>query len=142
MVDRIIAIVLICGVGYLTYMALEFPGKSGVFPLFSGSLVLLTLLVLLISGFFSKSQERTEAFSWHNVKPYPLFILLLVAVSLADKLGYFASMALFFICGCLLIGSKVRQLHLVLGATAIVLVSIYLLFVLALRLDFPQGVLP
>ena len=140
--DRVIAIVLICGAGSLMYMALQFPRGAGLFPLFSGSLVVLTSLVLLISGVFSRSQERAEAVSWNNVKPYLLFVLLLVAVILADRLGYFTSMVLFSICGCLLIGAKVRRLHVVLGATAIVMITIYLVFVLALRVDFPQGVLP
>ena len=141
--NRIVAVGLICLSMYLGNQARDFPARGGVFPVFSFACIILLSLLLLISTFFDKrapsEDEKTFRFNWNELKPYLLFVLVIVQIAVMKSVGYFVSTGLFFISATLILG--IRRHRTILYTLIIVLPLFYLFFEIGLKVELPQGVL-
>ena len=141
--DRIIVFIIIILSLYFANDARDFPARGGIFPLFSLVCMIMLSIGYLIANFVSSRKyqlvTQEDLPDERSSRPYILFLLVVVQVFLMDKVGYFVSTGLFFICSCVLMG--LRRFGLILISMVIMLPAFYVFFTIILKAELPKGIL-
>ena len=132
---------------FLCFEALEFPNKGGWFPIFSLVCIILLSMFTLGHDIFSRNREAFTAEDEDEAateevslsRPMLLFGLTVVQVLLMPLVGFYSTTAVFIVVAGYCIG--LRKLRLVAAISLILMTLFYLFFEVALRFEFPRGLL-
>ncbi|GEM_PF-7053363 len=150
-VDRAILVLLIAFSLYLCYLAKDFPNRGGIFPIFSLTCIILLAGFNLVYTFVRRDGPPSEdgrktsllaAIDFKKIsrnKPFLLFLLTVVQVYAMTRIGFYVTTTIFIVAAGYLIG--LRRHRLLIMTSVIMMASFYLFFELALKSEFPRGIL-
>lgn len=138
--DRIFAVIMVLLSLAFLAQSLDYSAESSQFPRFLMGVQLIFSLIFL----FQQCRKPLESKAVANkdvvaslMPAFKVFLLTALYVLAIDRLGYFASTAVFLLGAMALFGN--RRLVVMASVTACFLALIYALFVLFMGVRLPQG---
>jgi putative tricarboxylic transport membrane protein len=139
--ERIAALMCIALALYFGSIALRFPAGGHMFPLFAAGMTILLALLMIASTFFDLPRLRGSFdldFSFGQMKPVYVTLIVIAYVLLIFRLGYFVSSALFLVFTTLFVG--IRNLKMILLTAIVLFPLMYLFFEGFLQANLPRGI--
>jgi len=122
--------------------ALKFPGESVYFPSVMLIALLLTSLGVFGLGIWKTVQVKQKKAEYTNpelrMRPFIVFISVIVYVFCIDKIGFFVTSAIYLPCEMLLFGQ--RNLKIIIISTVGCLACLYFIFVAQMQIHMPQAI--
>lgn len=141
--ERIVAAALILVSIYIIWVASGMPQRSGVFPIFTATGVILLSLGIIARTYLARDErlEGNVKFDFSYTAMRPIYVMVLaVAYSFAIfRIGFYVSSFIFYFIVTYMVG--LRNHRMIVIVAAVLFPFTYLFFTVGLGANLPKGML-